>query len=309
MTAAHERSFLSALSASIDTVTDEEEVWRPLGVDTDEEIAEYDALHEGLPLWMKDQFWDWLWFALQTRNGVGAREVNWPLVTVMGQALRVPLPNMKDWQRHNVETVLYRLDDEKILQVADYLLAHGVDTFGDLPEALNGILSRCNSAWTVGERAGRRGLVRRVPEGVQVAADAVMGRAGRAGVRLAKAWEALYGLAPNPSQAYSLAIKSIEDATVPIVSPNNSRATLGTVIGQITADADWKLPMVREPAASPTKEVVLGMLRVVWEGQHDRHGGPIAPGDVSQDEAASAVLLAVVLVGWFDAGLVARRQP
>ena len=26
--------------------------WRPLGIDSDEEIAEYDALHDGVPEWM-----------------------------------------------------------------------------------------------------------------------------------------------------------------------------------------------------------------------------------------------------------------
>ena len=37
-----------------------EEIWRPLGVDTEEEIAAYDVLHDGVPEWMAPQFWEWI---------------------------------------------------------------------------------------------------------------------------------------------------------------------------------------------------------------------------------------------------------
>ena len=175
---------------------------------------------------------------------------------------------------------------------------------------MGGILSRSNSAWKVGERAGKRALVRRVPEGVQVAADAVMRSAGRgAGVRLARAWEELYGLNPDPSKAYSLAIKAVEDATVKLVCSKHPAPTLGTVISDMENQKDWRLPMAREDSRALTKDVVIGMLRVLWCGQHDRHGSgePEKPGNVSREEATVAVLLAVTLVGWFDAGIVARR--
>lgn len=50
-------------------------------------------------------------------------------------------------------------------------------------------------------------------------------------------------------------------------------------------------------------------MRMMWHGQHDRHGGQVIdPGDlsVSMDETTVAVGLAVTLVQWFDAGLVRR---
>ena len=37
-----------------------EEAWRPLGVDTEDQIAEYDALHDGVPQWMGASFWAWV---------------------------------------------------------------------------------------------------------------------------------------------------------------------------------------------------------------------------------------------------------
>jgi hypothetical protein len=96
------------------------------------------------------------------------------------------------------------------------------------------------------------------------------------------------------------------------VSPNNSRATLGTVISQIGDQAGWRLPMEREHDMASSREVLITMLRMLWHGQHDRHGGqPSAPGNVSVDEAKVAVSVAVTLVHWFDAGLIERvpRTP
>lgn len=56
------------------------------------------------------------------------------------------------------------------------------------------------------------------------------------------------------------------------------------------------------------------MMRMLWHGQHDRHGGqhdldggqPSAPGGGSVEEATIAVSLAVSRVQWFDAGLIRR---
>jgi hypothetical protein len=52
---------------------------------------------------------------------------------------------------------------------------------------------------------------------------------------------------------------------------------------------------------------LLSNLKQLWWGQYDRHGGlpdsPL-PDDVTQDEAESAVMLAVTLIGWFETGKV-----
>lgn len=76
------------------------------------------------------------------------------------------------------------------------------------------------------------------------------------------------------------------------------------------SQGDWTLPMTREHTKAPPREVVIGMTRMLWHGQHDRHGGqPSAPGNVSLDEAKIAVGLATTLVDWFSAGLVSRSNP
>lgn len=294
----------------------EAETWRPLGVDTEEEIAEYDALHDGVPAWMSTAFWEWVRRSLTIYSAYadGSGRFEWldvELAERMCQELKIPLPSVRSDHRSPgegarlLETAMLQLTrHHSALQVADYILAHTARARG---ADLDAILERSKSAWTVGTRAGKPALVRRVPVGVQVAADSVMARAGRAGVRLAKAWEELYGVTPNPSEAYRQAILAVEDASVPVVSPKNASASLGTVLRDIENQKNWKLPMEREHPNASSGDVLVGVMRMLWHGQHDRHGGqPSAPGDVSMDEATVAVSLAVTLVHWFDAALPRR---
>lgn len=293
-----------------------DEKWRPLGIDADDEIAEYDALHDGVPTWMSAAFWAWIKDTLterrRYRDGSGSvdhlREED---TEKLAQSLKIPLPNVRfkgtehtGGSRQLAVAMKTLQEHGEWLRIADYMLAHFASADADTLDAL---LERSKSAWRVGTRAGKPGLVRRVPIGVQLGADTVMGRAGHAGVRLAGAWEALYSPASNPSEAYRLAILAVEDASVPVVSPTNQSATLGTVLKQMEDQANWNLPMTREHPNAPSSEVLVSMMRILWHGQHDRHGGqPSAPGNVSQEEAIVAVGLATTLVQWFDAGIVAR---
>jgi hypothetical protein len=294
-----------------------EETWRPFGVETDEEIAEYDALHDGVPEWMASALWAWVRRGLTEyrrfpdRSGSAAM-LDSALTESMSQTLRIPMQTLRatgvstvagDRLLTSAISAFYR--HPRPLQIVDYLLGHG----GHASAAeLDELLTRSRSAWEVGRRAGRPGLVRRVPAGVQLAADSVMQRSGRAGVRLAKAWEELYGLEPSPSEAYRLAILSVEDAAIPVVSPRNEKATLGTVLRDVENQGNWRLPMTREHDDASSRDVIIGMMRLLWHGQHDRHGGqPSAPGNVSMEEATVAVSLAVTLVQWFSGGLASRE--
>jgi len=263
-------------------------------------------------------FWAWILASISVtrtfRDGSGRFPMlDAVLAEEMAQTLRITIPNLRAPEPHpgtgerQLQSAIVALGKHsQPLQIADYLLAHDGNAKA---EVLDALLERSKSAWKVGTRAGRPGLVRRVPLGVQVAADAIMARAGRAGVRLAKAWEELYGLEPNAGAAYGLAIKAVEDAAIPVVSPTNGSASLGTVLKQLEDQGDWKLPLEREHDRAQSRDVVVGMLRMLWHGQHDRHGGqPSAPGDVSIDEATVAVTIAVTLVNLFDAGVVRRDE-
>lgn len=291
-------------------------MWRPLGVETEEEVAEYDALHEGVPAWMQSAFWAWVRSAISLVGSYPDASghfwtVAQELTASMCQRLQISLPDLgsrartSDAGRRQIEAAMRVLmAHPNPLQIADYLLANGGHARA---EDLEGLLERSKSAWTVGERAACPGLVRRVPEGVQLAADATMATAGRAGLNLARAWEELYGLTPDPSAAYRLAIRAVEDAVVPVVSPTDPGATLGKVIAQMESQGNWRLPMVREHSRALSGEVVVALMRLIWHGQHDRHGGqPSAPGNVSLEEAKVAVSAAVTLVNIFHEQLPAR---
>ncbi len=291
-----------------------EEQWRPLGVESEDQIAEYDALHDDVPPWMEYAFWAWVRSELTEVRG-SIKHLNEGLVESMCQTLKIPFYNFRypgasivggAEQLKKAMHVLRENGVGRELQIADYILAHSPTT---QTNELDELFVRSKSIWTVGERSGKPGLTRRVPSGVQFGADAVMARSGRAGVRLAKAWENLYGIQPNASEAYRLAILAVEDISVPVVSPSNARATLGTVIKQMKDQGGWSLPMSREDSQTPSPSVLIGMIRMLWNGQHDRHGGqPSAPGKVSEEEAIVAVGLATTLVHWFDAGIISRDE-
>lgn len=285
------------------------EVWRPLGFEG-EDATHYEALHEGLPEWMTASFWDWVRarftrYEGATFNSQGVARFN---TTLLREAERVC--------RFNVGFRGYKVSEGVAsvssvvrakgfeLRLADFLLSKA-PTSGD---GLEVVLKQSGSAWKVGERAGKAGLVRRVPEGVQVAADTTMQTAGHAGQRLASAWEAAFGVDPDPSKAYGLAIKAVEDAAAPVVSPTNLRATLGTISNTVRDQGNWSLPFDRDDQDYPSGTTLLAMMKTLWVGQTDRHGG--TPGNhspITQEAAEAAVMLAVPLVQWFTSGAAQQR--
>jgi hypothetical protein len=287
-----------------------QEDWRPLGYEGDE-AATYDALHEGVPKWMSTSFWDWVTKAFtvrMTRAGYsGYRDVfASELLRMAERVLRFSTAYGGGDVSRGVNALHTTISEAGLeLRLADFLLSVGKDR-GPLEKTLR----ESGSAWKVGVRSGKPGLVRRVPEGVQDHTDAVISRSGRAGKRLAEAWADAFGINPDPPSAYTLAVKAVEDAAIPVVVPNQREATLGHVIGQLKTDGDWRLPLTREDSDAPTASIVLRMCQALWKGHHDRHGGGshTVP-EVTQDEAETAVTIAVPLVHWFASGMVARRRP
>lgn len=294
-----------------------DETWRPLGVESDEEIKEFDTLVDGIPSWLFTPFWIWvedqLIYRYQNQYYTKCGRIDFELLEAMCQTLRIPLPDIRleyseyDYVRSKFLKILEALKrHSKPLEIADYLLAFGSHVNG---EKLEQILHRSKSIWTVGVRSGRNGLVRRVPKGVRVGLERVAGESEKAGIRLAEAWDNVYSLDSDPSKAYVLAVRAVEDAAIPVVSPNNSQATLGSVIAQIQNQKDWTLPISRENDRAPSGSVVVSMLRLLWHGQHDRHGGQqVENRAVSREEAIVAIGLATTLIHWFSAGLVSRKS-
>lgn len=285
-------------------------VWRPLSVQTEEQTADYDALHEGVPEWMQSSLWDWIkgCIYLELRDSVGYRSgCNIDLAESLSRTLRIPMVSLasQGYAHAQAQAAIHAFRESgRPLDIVDYLISHC--EYADL-SALDRLLAECGSAWKVGERDGFKGLERRVPEGVQVAADHAMQECGRSGRRLAHAWELLYGVRPDPTGAYAEAVKAVEAVACPLLCPSDKEPSLGKAINVVRTQ-HWRVPMSKEHEYAVTEDVLLGMLRILWNGQHDRHddGEPSAPGNVSLEEATVAVGLAVTLVHWFAADLVVR---
>jgi hypothetical protein len=286
------------------TTTDEQ--WLPLGMEEDE-VAVYTALRKDVPPWLESSLWAWIdhLFTFYTQT-IYNNHFRVELAHKCERALRLTIPH--DGKTNLVEGlrgVRYAVSGSPTLpwRLVDFLISDKSPA-ADVVKSLDSMLLEAGSGWKVGSRSGKVGLVRRLPEGVEAAAGDAF-QQPNAGKRLAAAWEAAFGINPDPTKAYSMAVKAVEDASIPVVCPNDTSATLGKVIGQVNAGT-WKLPHLREDKSAPTHDVLVGMMRTLWTGQHDRHGGPstVSVPAVTQDEAESAVMLAVTLVGWFETGKV-----
>lgn len=297
--------------------------WRPFGQDDDEHL--YDALHDGVPPWMRKAHFTWqkeiLNYLLTDKDDhAGLHRIEQDLrceiaippgATHLGLILAV----ISHFQNLNAE-----------LTLTDYLLSRAsiddAEALDDLMkpgspfEKLDKLLARSGSMWTIGiRRAGRTGLLHRVPEGVRIATDDVIRSSGQAGKTLALAWGAAFGIEPSPREAYRLAVEAVEDAAVPLIGfTAREKPTLGHVIRKLNGTtfdaAGWTLPFQGEDEHYSNGKTVVAMLKTLWAGQVDRHGGDHEHATkvaISQEAAESAVLLAVPLVHWFTSGTVLHR--
>lgn len=181
----------------------------------------------------------------------------------------------------------------RMLDVVEQLLErHGWDNGSG--EDLADLLTRANSAYVV--NPDWDGLQERLAPGVkEVVQEAVNAASGSAGEHLATAWNEAYGRNPDPTKAYSEAVKAVESAMASRVAPQNSVQTLGTMIRDIAAKpSKWKFAIAGKNADGV--ETVLSMMRMLWDGQTSRHGGANPTRVETADEARAAVHLAASLV-------------
>ena len=271
---------------------------------TDTEYEDYAVLLDGVPAWMREPLIGWLEASHLTDGSWVRTAAALQLQTVTRIDLGVPAGAVM--QMANLRPRLRKLPEKALLRVIDYMLS----VTGPTPRStswqqLETILQSAKSKWTVGQRMGKVGLIERVPAGVQAAVEGTIASSGTAGTVLARAWSYVHGLEPNDSSAYADAVRAVEIAAIAVVQPNHGTATLGTVLGQMRADGDWRLPL-REHQQTPTADLVLGMLQTLWYGHRDRHGS-VDYSDVTHDEARAAVALAATLTEWFTSGALTHR--
>ena len=172
---------------------------------------------------------------------------------------------------------------------------------------LRTVLSFSNSAYTVSSDSGllEMRVTDGVAESVKRAIDA--GSSSSSGSHLTAAWNAAYGRTPDPTKAYSEAIKAVEAAATPVLTPNDLKATLGRLCGQLKENkASWRFVIASQGEAGI--DTVLSMMSILWNGQTSRHGGVVPTVNETPEQAKAAVLLSATLVQWFASGAIQRRN-
>lgn len=270
-------------------------VWVPRGKDP----SSREVLVEGVPRYMILALLDWIRPHVATENYRGAWSLAVDVFREYDLVARPDDPYATKAAGHSYPGFLLDIHAEELLDLVDWLIHRGNSLTSRT--RLESLLDSASSAWTIGQRNGNWGLVRRVAEAVQDAVAAATSH-GSAGALLAEAWAACFGRGANPEEAYEKAIKAVEEAGALTISPSNSRATLGSMLRDMRAQGDWRLDLPGSGTDSP-----VSMIEALWTGQESRHGGN-GYRIPTQSEAEAAVMLAVPLVQWFASGAIARRS-
>ncbi len=222
--------------------------------------------------------------------------------------------------RVSYEYALTQVEPQKLLAVVDAFLyflkeikiwdAWGEPydpspSYSDLVETLDNGLEDSGSAFRVADNT--RQLVERVDATVAVAFERITATTNSTVSDLLRgAWRQAYGFKPDPTTAYHQAVRAVEQAACPLILPNSSKATLGTVISHLRdASEKWSFVLVSKNGVG-TVETGIAMLERLWTGQVSRHGGGRNSRNQTQQEAEAAVHLAAVLVQWLTSGALQR---
>ncbi len=263
----------------------------------------FDGPHDGIPSWMYQSVCRWIDSVISEQRGqrmVPSEE--------MLLAAEASLHLAFDWSSGPFSARAYVLDrvardGELGLDFLDFLLAY----VQQLPaNELAVILIRASSAWEVRPATDPRNfeLVRRVIGPARDAIDDIRPVSERAHAHLVVAWSKLMGRNPDPSTAYREAIRAVEVVAAPIVTPNDTTATLGKIIKALRDKPEkWEVNLTEA-----TPEQVTEMAAMLWQSQFDRHGthDESVPLNVSQDQADAAVHIAIALVRMFAGGHIQR---
>ncbi|WP_406350893.1 hypothetical protein OHB56_40855 [Streptomyces sp. NBC_01635] len=175
---------------------------------------------------------------------------------------------------------------------------------------LDGILREGDSAFTVSEDCSR--LERRMDETVHAtfdkAVEAGVSKAQTAADHLRAAFSEAYGIKPDPSAAYSRAIKAVEAVANPLFLPNEAEPTLGKVRSHLDQGRHkYEMAIADRKGAPAGIDAVVAMISLLWHGQRDRHEGGPTSAPVPQEAAETAVHTAAVLVHWISSGSIRKK--
>ncbi|GAA11014.1 hypothetical protein GOALK_016_01370 [Gordonia alkanivorans NBRC 16433] len=244
------------------------------------------------------------WFDSVLSSGPGGYFSNTETIRELASFMRTSVP--AGWDAHDVAAGLLKLgraNGDYFLDLIDGLLQlRGSETNG---RALARLLETSGSVWTVAD--DNRSLIRVVSDQTQSTYEIATSPEDDASEELREAWTNAFGRDGDPSDAWDHAIKAVEDVLIPAVVPNQAKANLGHVVGQLRNQGNqWKLVL---PGKAQDHDVspLVGMLDVIWPN-HDRHGGVSSKRQPSEEEARAVVTLASTIVQWHREGWVVQRR-
>jgi hypothetical protein len=240
----------------------------------------------------------WLWAVLDS-----TRYSNRGDVYAEAIALRLRIEVGEDFAKATYIVQAAKRDEDRFLDVLDMALrAADYQQVGNLKTAL----ALGGSVWDVADDG--KSLVRRVSEAEQEAYERTVSLADEIANELRTAWAATYGRHPNASDAWDHAIKAVEAALWPIVTPNSHKANLGTIASHLGKQAEqFTLRLATSSDRATNVETLAQMLRLMWPNP-DRHatGSRRTP---TQEEAQNVVHLAVLIVNWIRSDPLTTAQP
>lgn len=293
------------------------DIWMPFYARTSETGAsEFECLFPGVPSWMRESLWGWLKphlskYMHSARTGDGYWDPVPDKIREIERICRIDSQWVGSGRDYSdrlkgieaLRAVLYK-DETAFLTAVDFQLSRA--TNATLGKELQIILEDSSSKWRVGVVQSRAGLVERVDDTVQRAADDLVSRGGRPGNLLAEAWQYAFSMQRNPSSAYRCAVRAVESAAAPILTPTDPQPSLGKMSTALRDGmAKWRFAFTVDSKVDP-KNVLLQMMQLLWTNDYARHinADPSVPLNVSQEEAESAVVLALTLTNWFLSGAV-----
>ena len=171
-------------------------------------------------------------------------------------------------------------------------------------QRLEQTLREGRSAWAVGRLPDLSfGLVRRVDDATRERAHTVLSEDSIAIRHMRRSWAAIYRRESDPTSAVNEAVLAIEAAGRSVVSPNDTKATLGKMITALRDKPEkWEVQLGSVPQLAER-------LSSIWTRQ-PRHGVDDANDvvEVTPELAEAVAHDALTLVHWFRSGLIRRLQ-
>jgi len=282
------------------------DTWRPLS-ERENPSGNYDIFTEGVPPWLFESLMAWIANPFEYTYQ-GNRRYDLDAMKELERRSKRALPGSSGSDKWDSLRNEMTSDEHFMLDAVDFALDRFEFVDGDEALELEAMLNEAGSTWKVAVNGERWRLVRRLAAATEQAAEAAMSVADRAADHLSESQSLAFGRSPNSSTAYREAVRAVEAAAKPVISPNDGSATLGRMIGQLRAGPD-RFRSAFDHEGFSGIAYVIATLDLLWKGEHDRHGTDDVDTEIYVDQSAAeaAVHLAVTLVEWFRSGVVSRN--